>query len=195
MKKLTTKIISFILTLSMIMGTVTTAFAQNTYNQEVATGIDVNGIYYTDEEFKELLNHIEPVDEEIHIITPRMAPAIAIPAWAIGKWVIPIAGAMVTVYVTPTLIKVGGKVIDNTSRTFKNILAAIKKVKQSGDEKKNYQLKADDFILKYRKASIRRQFPGEMLPLTVEEIQKKAKQGVRAAKTAWKLLNDGRFKK
>lgn len=31
--------------------------------------------------------------------------------------------------------------------------------------------------------------------LNVIEIQKKAKQGVKTAQTAWKLLTDGRFKK
>lgn len=140
MKKLTTKILSLILTLSMIMGTSTTAFAQSLYTQDVKSGIVINGEYYTDEEFQELLRYIEPVDEKTPTIMPRMAIGAAIPAWALGKWLIPVAGTMVTVYVTPTLIKVGNEIVDNTSKTFNNILDAIKqakKSKESGKEKAN----------------------------------------------------------
>ena len=140
MKKLTTKILSLILTLSMIMGTSTTAFAQSLYTQDVKSGIVINGEYYTDEEFQELLRYIEPGDEKTPTIMPRMAIGAAIPAWALGKWLIPVAGTMVTVYVTPTLIKVGNEIVDNTSKTFNNILDAIKqakKSKESGKEKAN----------------------------------------------------------
>ncbi|MFD1538284.1 hypothetical protein [Nonomuraea guangzhouensis] len=51
---------------------------------------------------------------------------------------------------------------------------------------------ANDFISKCRKASIRQEFPSEFLPDTLGTIQKiKTARG----KTAWKLLNDNRFKR
>jgi hypothetical protein len=51
---------------------------------------------------------------------------------------------------------------------------------------------ADDFISRCRKASIRSEFPGELLPETLGNI-KKGKSARH--KKAWKLLNDNRFKK
>ena len=51
---------------------------------------------------------------------------------------------------------------------------------------------ADSFISRCRKASIRRKFPGQYLYSTLGSIKRdKTDDG----KTAWKLLNDGRFKK
>lgn len=51
---------------------------------------------------------------------------------------------------------------------------------------------ADSFISRCRKASIRAEFPGELLRETLGNI----KRGNAANyKKAWKLLNDGRFKK
>jgi hypothetical protein len=51
---------------------------------------------------------------------------------------------------------------------------------------------ADSFISRCRKASIRAEFPGELLGETLGNI----KRGNAANyKKAWKLLNDGRFKK
>lgn len=51
---------------------------------------------------------------------------------------------------------------------------------------------ADDFISRCRKASIRREYPTELLYETLKDI----KRGNGANyKRAWKLLNDGRFKK
>ncbi|QIS09041.1 hypothetical protein [Nocardia arthritidis] len=52
--------------------------------------------------------------------------------------------------------------------------------------------KADSFISRCRKGSIRREFPGQLLQATLGEIKK----GTSADyKKAWKLLNDNRFKK
>jgi hypothetical protein len=51
---------------------------------------------------------------------------------------------------------------------------------------------ADNFISRCRKASIRSEFPGELLPETLGNI-KKGKSARH--KKAWKLLNDNRFKK
>ena len=138
MKRLTAKVLSFMLVAAMIESSATVAYAQSSYTQNMDSGIVINGVYYTDEEFCKFLEDIELADDSTSMMMPRMA--MAIPAWAIGEWVIPVAGAIVTVYVTPTLIKVGGTIIDNTSKTFSNILSAIKqakKSKQSGKEKAN----------------------------------------------------------
>jgi hypothetical protein len=51
---------------------------------------------------------------------------------------------------------------------------------------------ANSFISRCRKASIRREFPGELLNETLGAI-KKGKSAQH--KKAWKLLNDNRFKK
>ncbi|MBE9206017.1 hypothetical protein IQ244_05715 [Nostoc sp. LEGE 06077] len=56
----------------------------------------------------------------------------------------------------------------------------------------NLSLFADTFISVCRKASIRREFPSEFLKSYLEDI-KNNKSAV--GKKAWKLLNDGRFKK
>ena len=56
----------------------------------------------------------------------------------------------------------------------------------------NLSMIADSFISKCRKASIRQVFPGQHYSDTVLSI----KNGSSASqKTAWKLLNDNRFKK
>lgn len=91
-------------------------------------------VYYTDAEFQELLTYIEPLEDGTPTVTPRFAPAVAIPAWAIGKWVIPAIG---TIIITPVAISVGGKVIDSASQTFSNILNAVKKVVESKDKGKD----------------------------------------------------------
>jgi hypothetical protein len=54
---------------------------------------------------------------------------------------------------------------------------------------------AQDVISKERQGGINREFPEQYRNKTLAEIQKDAKAGNRAAKTAEKLLKDGRFKK
>jgi RHS repeat-associated protein len=54
---------------------------------------------------------------------------------------------------------------------------------------------AGKIIAEECKGSIHKVFPREMLGKTLAEITRLAKQGVRAAKTASKLLKDNRFKK
>jgi len=54
---------------------------------------------------------------------------------------------------------------------------------------------ADQYISKNRKAGIRAKFPGQYLDKTLNEIEKDAKAGNSDAKTAKKLLTDGRWKK
>jgi hypothetical protein len=58
----------------------------------------------------------------------------------------------------------------------------------------NLVLTANQFISKCCKATIRQQFPGQYLNKTLTEILI-AQNTDRAAKTAYKLLNDGRFRK
>ena len=53
---------------------------------------------------------------------------------------------------------------------------------------------ADTFISKCCLSSVRRRFPGEYLYESLETIKSKRKTD-RAAKTAYKLLNDDRFRK
>lgn len=58
--------------------------------------------------------------------------------------------------------------------------------------KNNLSEKADPYISRCRKASIRKEFPSEHLNDTLGDIQK----GKSASeKKAWKLLNDKRFAK
>jgi len=58
--------------------------------------------------------------------------------------------------------------------------------------KDNLDEVADKFISRCRKGSIRRKFPREFLGYTLGEINECR---TRKCKTAWKLLNDNRFKK
>jgi hypothetical protein len=54
---------------------------------------------------------------------------------------------------------------------------------------------ADEAISIYKRASIRREFPSEFLSANLEHMESAAHRGNRAARTALKLLFDGRFDK
>jgi hypothetical protein len=54
---------------------------------------------------------------------------------------------------------------------------------------------ATNWIAKNCKGSINREFPGQFKDSTLKQILDQAKTGDSAAKKAWKLLNDNRFKK
>ncbi|MFM0557189.1 RHS repeat-associated core domain-containing protein, partial [Paraburkholderia sediminicola] len=54
---------------------------------------------------------------------------------------------------------------------------------------------ADEVISSQCQASVRRVFPGQYLGMTLDEIKALSRNGDRDAKTAWKLLNDSRFRK
>jgi RHS repeat-associated protein len=54
---------------------------------------------------------------------------------------------------------------------------------------------AKDWIAKQCKGSINQKFPDQFRNDTLAEIKNAAKSGDKAAQTAWKLLNDSRFKK
>lgn len=133
MKKLISKGICYILALSLVSSLTVPAFAAEGKGGS-NSGIIINDIYYSNAEFQELLTHIEPLEDDEPMITTRVAPAAIIPAWAIGKWVIPAIGAIV---ITPVAITVGGQIIDSTSEAFSNILNAVKKVAGSKDKGKD----------------------------------------------------------
>lgn len=83
--------------------------------------------------------------------------------------------------------------------TFKNtylfkLSSVISQVRPGGscEANENLSLFADTFISACRKASIRREFPSEYLNSYLEDIKNNSSA---AGKRAWKLLNDGRFKK
>jgi len=126
MKKVTT----VLLILTMILTTVGTSFADvHNVNTKLIT-LD-NGQQITEQELIRILNTYDGdiikisndyTTENIknNEIMPQMA--IAIPAWAIGKWVIPLIG---TVIVTPIAIYVGDLIVDAGSALYNNIIEAI----------------------------------------------------------------------
>ena len=81
------------------------------------------------------------------------------------------------------------------TRQLKNLLDALgdpKLKKAAQDAIDKFSSKAEDWISKNCKGSINKKFPDEMRDKTLEEIRNGKTQ---AHKTAWKLLNDSRFKK
>jgi hypothetical protein len=54
---------------------------------------------------------------------------------------------------------------------------------------------AEDIMAKECRGSVRREFPGQFINKTLQEIMKDSKNGVPGADKALKLLNDLRFKK
>lgn len=58
-----------------------------------------------------------------------------------------------------------------------------------------WSMKAKEFIPKYCKGSVNREFPSEWLEKTVQEIKQAADQGNRRAQTAWKLLSRREYRK
>lgn len=79
MKKLISKGICYILALSLVSGTAVPAFAAESKARS-NSGIVINDIYYTNIEFQVLLTYIEPLEDDGPMITPRVTPAVAIPA-------------------------------------------------------------------------------------------------------------------
>jgi RHS repeat-associated protein len=58
-----------------------------------------------------------------------------------------------------------------------------------------FSSRAGDWIGKNCQGSINREFPGQFRDRTLKEILDQAKAGDSAAKKAWKLINDNRFRK
>jgi len=74
-----------------------------------------------------------------------------------------------------------------------DVSAAMRKSAQ--DALNKLRSKAGDWISKQCKGGINREFPDQFRNDTLEDIKNAAKAGDKAAKKAWKLLNDSRFKK
>jgi len=55
--------------------------------------------------------------------------------------------------------------------------------------------KASDWIAQKCKGSVNQEFPSQLRNKTLQEIKQLQKQGDDAARKAWKLLNDNRFRK
>ncbi|MBU5254595.1 type II toxin-antitoxin system YafQ family toxin [Tissierella praeacuta] len=73
-------------------------------------------------------------------ISPRSV-AVAIPAWAIGEWIIAGIGAVI---VTPTAIRLGNKVVEAGSKLFNTIIDAIENIVFSSDGKKSNERKVEE---------------------------------------------------
>lgn len=114
MKKLTTKLISFILMVVMVFTTTIPAFAHNIpnkdYVQVVETGVYINDVYYSRAEFTVLLD--TAVEQE----TLQTRSVIAIAA---GTWYIPGIGQVVVT--TAGVIIVGGAIIKAGSWLYNTI--------------------------------------------------------------------------
>ncbi len=80
----------------------------------------------------------------------------------------------------------------NTSLFQQSLLISQFRPEDNCEANDNLSLFADTFISICRKASIRREFPSELLHSYLEDI-KNNKSAI--GKKTWKLLNDGRFKK
>jgi RHS repeat-associated protein len=82
-------------------------------------------------------------------------------------------------------------------RQLENLMEALAPQEQvlarSAIEK--FSSRAGDWIGRNCKGSINREFPDQFRSRSLKEILEQAKAGDSAAKKAWKLLNDNRFKK
>lgn len=77
-------------------------------------------------------------------------------------------------------------------RTLMDLLTDPKLQKAAREALNKFGSKEDDWIQQQCKGKIRQKFPDEYLDKTLEQIRKDKSKN---AKTAWKLLNDSRFKK
>ncbi|MGX8795673.1 hypothetical protein ACR6HW_06220 [Fusibacter sp. JL298sf-3] len=122
------KILGIVLSLALVFTTLGTSFA-DTNNNIIRLS---NGNEMTEVEliifFDNYAGEITKVSgstfqEETDTNTgPQQAAVIAIPFWAVGKWVIPLIG---TVIITPAAIYIGETVVEAGSKLFNSILSAI----------------------------------------------------------------------
>ena len=129
------RIIGMLLVFTMFFTVLGTSVANaNTNSHNNIIKLD-NGKQITEKELIEFLNNYEGKIIKISdycsnkdIITAKnnnvqpMSLTIAIPAWAIGKWVIPFIG---TVIVTPVAIYIGETLVEAGSALFDAIISAI----------------------------------------------------------------------
>ncbi|MCQ4922084.1 hypothetical protein ACF3M2_12710 [Tissierella carlieri] len=152
MKKLTTKIISFILTLSMILGIGTTTFANGVelniiqrdakHSDVIVTdeGIYINGSYYTQEQFIQLLDTAIEIENPTGGINTQSAAALVAGTWwipGIGEVVITAAGVII---VGGAVIKAGTWIYNAVVEWFEARAEAkdYEKAKKDGKPTKNH---------------------------------------------------------
>ncbi|WP_132996252.1 hypothetical protein [Sporanaerobacter acetigenes] len=137
MKKSFMRLMSLVLVLSMILSYNVT-YAQsftNDFNEGTKYYQTISGEKITEEELIEYIqNNVDKIYKVPDISVDyssnldnnyTVSAAIAIPAWAIGQWVIPLIG---TIIVTPTLIKLGNQVVEAGSKLFDTIINAIERI-------------------------------------------------------------------
>ena len=139
------RITGMFLVLIMLFTTLGTSFA-NSNNVNSNLIILDNGEQIIEEELVEIFNSYEGEIikvsdyyfnektiqlEEDNNVTPTAA--IAIPVWAIGKWVIPLIG---TVIITPVAIYIGETLVEAGSALFNSIISAVKNLLLSESEEK-----------------------------------------------------------
>jgi hypothetical protein len=127
-----------LLIITIIFTTVGASFANEVH--EVNTNLITleNGKQVTVQELIELLNSydgeiIKISDAKIYSsenlkddeMIPKAATVIAIPAWAIGKWVIPFIG---TVIITPFAIYIGNVIVDVGTALFNSVISAVESI-------------------------------------------------------------------
>ena len=116
------KTIIVLLILTMIFTTVGTSFANEVDNVNSSLINLENGQQITEQKLIEFLNTYDGEIIKISDDTIYPTSTIAIPIWAIGKWVIPFIG---TVVITPVAIYVGDKLIEAGSALYNSIIEAV----------------------------------------------------------------------
>jgi hypothetical protein len=142
----------------------------------------INGKSYNEHELERLLSTATP-QSNFQERSATLSIGAGAGAYA-GTYLIPGVGQVVLLATGVVLI--GGATIVATHWAAKT----IKRYFSSEDN-----MTANDIISKRRKAGVRGVFPGEYLNKTYKQIKKEAKAGKKKARTAKKLLEDGRFKK
>ena len=96
----------------------------------------------------------------------------------------------------PYVVGPGAGVISNPCPGVKSTgLDILNYLASKGGNSDKENQTAEEIIYKGKKGNILREFPSELLKKTFNEIMKMAKQGVRSAIKAKKLLTDRRFNK
>ena len=137
MNKKFSRLLSFALVLLTIFSS-TVTYAKTSNDINVFYGD--NGQSFTEDE---LIDYIISHKDEIYKVSDdsnfdfialnddydapvfRSATLTLIPAWAVGKWVIPLVGAVI---ITPEVIKLGNQIIDASSKLFDTIIFAIENI-------------------------------------------------------------------
>jgi len=130
MKRITKKITTVLLILTMVFTTVGTSFANVSSDNLIKLD---NGNEITEQEVIEILNtynsdissNYTTVNIENNQDMLQPAALVLIPAWAVGQWVIPLIG---TVIITPVAIYLGGLIVEAGSALFNSIISAVENI-------------------------------------------------------------------